>query len=51
MVLGAGRGYIVKTIFACVYIEKKIFSRTSTTISIKLGTYHPWVEGIVTCSN
>jgi hypothetical protein len=31
-----------KTIFTCVYIEKKIFfSRTSGPISIKLGTTHP----------
>jgi hypothetical protein len=35
-----------------VFILKKIFfSRTSRTISIKLGTNHPWVTGIPNCSN
>jgi hypothetical protein len=28
----------------------KIFSRTSRTISIKLGINHPWVNGILNCS-
>jgi hypothetical protein len=40
-----------KTIFTYVYIEKKIFSRTSRPISIKLGTNHPLVKGILNCSN
>jgi hypothetical protein len=41
-----------KTIFAYVYIEKKnFFPRTSKPISIKLGTNHPWVKGILNCSN
>jgi hypothetical protein len=39
-----------KTIFTYVYIEK-IFSRTSRPISIKLGTNHPYVTGILNCSN
>jgi hypothetical protein len=31
-----------------LYFEKKIlFSRTSRPMSIKLGTYHPWVKGIL----
>jgi hypothetical protein len=29
-----------------VFILKKIFSRTSKPISIKLGVYQPWVKGI-----
>jgi hypothetical protein len=32
-------------------MSKKIFSRTSGPISIKLGTNHPWVKGILNCSN
>jgi hypothetical protein len=32
-------------------LKKKIFSRTSTLISITLGTNHPWVKGILNCSN
>jgi hypothetical protein len=42
---------IGKTIFTFVYIEEKIFSRTSRPISTKLGTHHPWVKGILNCSN
>jgi hypothetical protein len=34
-----------------VFISKKIFSRTSRLISIKLGINHPQVKGIVNCSN
>jgi hypothetical protein len=34
--------FILKIIF---------FSRTSRTISIKLGINHPWVKGILNCSN
>jgi hypothetical protein len=30
---------------------KKIFSSTSKPISIKLGTNHPLVKGILNCSN
>jgi hypothetical protein len=30
---------------------KKIFSRTSRPISIKIGTNHPWVQGILNCTN
>jgi hypothetical protein len=42
-----GGATIRKTIFTCVYIEKKIlFSRTSEPISIKLGTNYPWVKEI-----
>jgi hypothetical protein len=32
-------------------MKKKIFSRTSVLISIKLGTNHPWVKEILNCSN
>jgi hypothetical protein len=33
-------------------LKKKIFfSRTSRLISIKLGINHPWVKGILNCSN
>jgi hypothetical protein len=33
-------------------LKKKIlFSRNCRPISIKLGTYHPWVNGIQNCSN
>jgi hypothetical protein len=47
-----GRATIGKTIFTCVYIEKKISSsRTSRPISMPLGTNHPWVNGILNCSN
>jgi hypothetical protein len=35
-----------------VLILKEIFfSRTSRPISIKLDTNHPWVKGILNCSN
>jgi hypothetical protein len=35
-----------------MFILKKIFSsRTSCPISIKLGINHPWVKGILNCSN
>jgi hypothetical protein len=40
-----------KTISTCVYIEKEIFSRTSSPISIKLGTNHPWVKEILNYAN
>jgi hypothetical protein len=46
-----GGATIGKTIFTCVYIKKKVFSRTSKPISIKLGKNHPWVRGIINCSN
>jgi hypothetical protein len=43
---------IGKNIFTCVYIEKRIFfSRTSRPISIKASRNHPWIKGIVNCSN
>jgi hypothetical protein len=49
---GAGDATIEKTIFTRIYIEKKIlFSRTSWSISIKLGTNHPWVKAILNCTN
>jgi hypothetical protein len=32
-------------------LKKIFFSRTSRPISIKLGTYHPWVKRILNCSN
>jgi hypothetical protein len=35
-----------------MFILKKIFfSRTSRPISIKLGIHHPWVKGILNCTN
>jgi hypothetical protein len=35
-----------------MFILKKIFfSRTSRPITIKLGINHPWVKGILKCSN
>jgi hypothetical protein len=36
-----------------MFISKKIifFSRTNRPISIKLGTNHAWVKGILYCSN
>jgi hypothetical protein len=34
-----------------MFILKKIFSRTSTPISIKLGANHPWVKGILNCTD
>jgi hypothetical protein len=46
-----GGATIGKTIFTYVYIEKIFFSRTSSPISIKLGINHPWVKGILNCSN
>jgi hypothetical protein len=30
---------------------KIFFSRTSSLISIKLGTNYPWIKGILNCSN
>jgi hypothetical protein len=44
---GVGKGYDREN-----YIEKKIFfSRTSRPITIKLCINHPWVKGILNCSN
>jgi hypothetical protein len=48
---GSGGATVGKTIFTCVYIEKIYFSKTSRPISVKLGTYHPWVKGIPNYSN
>jgi hypothetical protein len=31
--------------------KKNFFSRTSRPISIELGMNHPWVKGILNCSN
>jgi hypothetical protein len=45
---GVGRGHNREN---HIYWKKKIFSRTSRPISIKLGTNHPWVRGILNCSN
>jgi hypothetical protein len=42
-----GGATIGKTIFTYVCIEKK----SSRPISIKLGINHPWVKGILICSN
>jgi hypothetical protein len=47
-VVGATIG---KTIFTCVYIEKKIF-RASRPISSKLiSTNHPWIKEILNRTN
>jgi hypothetical protein len=32
-------------------LKKKIFSRIRRPISLKLGTYNPWVKIIQTCIN
>jgi hypothetical protein len=32
-------------------LKKKIFSRTSWPYSVKLGINHPWVQGILNCSD
>jgi hypothetical protein len=34
-----------------MFILKEIFSRTSRPISIKFDIDHPWVKGILNCSN
>jgi hypothetical protein len=47
MVLRVGRGHNMEK----PYIEKKIFSRTSRPISVKLGTNHPWLKGVKEGSN
>ena len=41
----------MKTIFTYVYIEKNFFSKTSRSITIEFGINHPWVQGILNCSN
>jgi hypothetical protein len=35
----------------CFILKKIIFSKTRSLISIKLGTNHPWIRGILNCSN
>jgi hypothetical protein len=48
---GVGKGHNRENyIYKCLY-WKKIFSRTSRPISIKLVTNHSWVKGILNCSN
>jgi hypothetical protein len=42
---------IGKTIFTCIYIGKKIFSRTMRPISIKRSTNHSWVKVIQDYTN
>jgi hypothetical protein len=49
--LGSSGATIGKTIFTYVYIEKKIFSRTSRPISMKLHTNYAWVKGILNSLN
>jgi hypothetical protein len=45
---GVGRGHNRENhIYMCLYWKKKIFSKTSWPISIKLGINHPWVKGIL----
>jgi hypothetical protein len=49
---GVERGYSRENhIYICLYGKKIFFSRTSGPISIKLGTNHRWVKGILNCSN
>jgi hypothetical protein len=41
-----------KTVFTCVYIEKKnFFSRTTIPVLIKLGTNYSGVKEIQNCTN
>jgi hypothetical protein len=40
-----------KAIFTCVYVEKKIFSRISKPISIKLCANHFFMKRIKNCPN
>jgi hypothetical protein len=46
-----GPHYREKYFHFCLFQKKKIFSRTSGSISIKLGTNHPWLKVILNCSN
>jgi hypothetical protein len=49
---GIGRGHNRENyIYICLYWKKIFFSRTSWPIWIKLGINHPWVTGILICSN
>jgi hypothetical protein len=45
-----GGATIGKTIFACVYIEKKNLLQNQQA-NFKHGTNHHWVKGILNCSN
>jgi hypothetical protein len=52
MIPGGREGPQLGKPYLPMFILKKIFfSRISWPISIKLGTYHPWVKGIINCSN
>jgi hypothetical protein len=44
-------GATIGKIILYLYRKIKTFSRTSRPISIKLGTNHPWVKGILNCTN
>jgi hypothetical protein len=47
-----GGATIGKNIYMCLYWGKKfVFYRTSRPISIKVGTNHPWLKGILNSSN
>jgi hypothetical protein len=48
---GVGRSHNKENHIHIVYIEKKVFSRTSKPIPIKLGTNHPLVMRIKNCTN
>jgi hypothetical protein len=48
---GSGGATIGKTIFTCIYIGGEMFCRTSGPIPVKLDINHPWVKGILNCSN
>jgi hypothetical protein len=49
---GARRGHNRENyIYICLYRKKIFLFRTSMPISIKLGINHPWVKGILNCSN
>jgi hypothetical protein len=45
---GVGRGHSREN-HIYMFVLKKIFSRTSRPISMKLGTNHPWVKRIKNC--
>jgi hypothetical protein len=48
---GVGRVHNRENHIHLFILKKKIFSRTSKPISIKLGTNLPWVKGLLNCTN
>jgi hypothetical protein len=51
MVLGGQVGPQQGKSYLHVFTLKKIFSKTSRSISINICKTHPWVKGILNCSN